>query len=304
MRSDFFLDRRPEDREWGHARGPGAGGVRLHYVRRGRGEPVVLLHGWPGFWYDWRRVVVPLAEEADVIAPDFRGFGDSDKPEGEPKNLYTADHLAADVLALLDQLRVERFVVAGHDTGAVIAQLLARRVPERILALVLFNPPHSAVGDKPQEPASQRESWYHHFHALPWSHELVGYDRSTTELYLRHFYDRWVGNKDAVRPKEFEAIVDAFARPDAIRASFGWYRAHYEGETSPSARAPEAPIDVPTVVRWGELDPIKPPSWAEGIEETFPNLDFRFVAGAGHFVPFEAPQETMAAILTALSLAR
>jgi pimeloyl-ACP methyl ester carboxylesterase len=57
-----YLDRHPEDSEWGHAYGPGADGVRLHYVRRGRGEPVVLLHGWPGFWYDWRRVVVPLAE--------------------------------------------------------------------------------------------------------------------------------------------------------------------------------------------------------------------------------------------------
>jgi pimeloyl-ACP methyl ester carboxylesterase len=299
-----YLDRHPGDPEWGHARGPGAGGVRLHYVRCGRGEPVVLLHGWPGFWYDWRHVVVPLAEGADVIALDFRGFGDSDKPEGGPKELYTPDHLAADVLALLDHLGIERFVVAGHDTGAVIAQVLAREVPERVRALALFNTPHSAIADKPKEPAAQRESWYHHFHALPWSHELVGYNRDTTELYLRHFYDHWVGNKGSVRPKEFEAIVDTFARPDAIRASFGWYRATYEQETGPSAHALEGPISIPTVVRWGELDPVKPASWAEGIEQTFPNLNFRFVPGAGHFVPFEAPEETVAAIRTALSMAR
>jgi pimeloyl-ACP methyl ester carboxylesterase len=286
------LDRRPEDPEWGHARGPGIGGVRLHYVRRGGGDPVVLLHGWPGFWYDWRHVIVPLAEGADVIAIDFRGFGDSDKPEGEPKDLYTRDHLAADVLALLDHLGIRRFVVAGHDTGAVIAQVLA-------------NPPHSAIGEKYLEPASQREAWYGHFHALPWSHELVGFSRSTTELYLRHFYDRWVGNKDSVRPKEFEAIVDTFARPDAIRASFGWYRAQYEEETHPAGSIRrDSPIDIPTVVRWGELDPIKPPSWADGIEQTFTNLDFRFLPGAGHFVPFEAPGETVAAIRTALSMAR
>jgi pimeloyl-ACP methyl ester carboxylesterase len=304
VRLEFSLDRRPEDRGWGHARGPGADGVRLHYVRRGRGEPAVLLHGWPGFWYDWRHVVVPLAEEADVIALDFRGFGDSDKPEGDPRDLYTADRLAADVLVLLDHLGIERFVVAGHDTGAVIAQVLAQRVPERVSTLVLFNTPHSAIGNKPQEPASQRESWYHHFHALPWSHELVGHSRSTTELYLRHFYDHWVGNKDSVRPKEFEAIVDAYARPDAVRASFGWYRARYEEETRQAARTPQLPIDTPTVVRWGELDPIKPPSWAEGIERTFPNLDFRLVPGVGHFVPFEAPEETIAAIRTALSMAQ
>jgi len=278
--------------------------VRLHYVRRGHGEPVVLLHGWPGFWYDWRRVVVPLAEEVDVIALDFRGFGDSDKPEGDPKELYTADRLAADVLALLDHLGVGRFVVAGHDTGAVVAQVLARTTPERVSALVLFNPPHSAIGDKPKEPASQRESWYHHFHALPWSDQLVGFSRATTELYLRHFYDHWVGNKDSVRPEEFEAIVDAFARPGALRASFGWYRATYEEETDPSAYATKDPIPLPTVVRWGESDPVKPAAWAEGIEQTFPDLDFRFVPSAGHFVPFEAPEETVTAIRTALSLVR
>ncbi len=299
-----YLDRHPGDPEWGHAYGPGADGVRLHYVRRGHGEQVLLLHGWPGFWYDWRRVVVPLAEEVDVVALDFRGFGDSDKPEGDPKELYTADRLAADVLALLDHLGVGRFVVAGHDTGAVIAQVLARTTPERVSALALFNPPHLAIGDKPQEPASQRESWYHHFHALPWSDQLVGFSRATTELYLRHFYDHWVGNKDSVRPEEFEAIVDAFARPGALRASFGWYRATYEEETNPSARDTKDPILLPTVVRWGKRDPVKPAAWAEGIEQTFPDLDFRFVPGAGHFVPFEAPEETMTAIRTALSLAR
>src|SRR5829696_6414681 len=121
-----FLDRPPEDPGWGHARGPGTEGVRLHYVRRGRGEAVVLLHGWPGFWYDWRRVVFPLSEGADVIAPDFRGFGGSDKPEGDARVLYAPDRLAADVLALLDHLGIARFVVVGHDTGAVIAQVLAR----------------------------------------------------------------------------------------------------------------------------------------------------------------------------------
>jgi len=85
---------------------------------------------------------------------------------------------------------------------------------------------------------------------------------------MRHFYDHWVGNKDSVRQKEFEAIVDTFARPDAIKASLGWYRATCEEESSPSAHAPEDPISIPTVVRWRDLDPVKPASWAEGREET------------------------------------
>jgi len=113
----------------------------------------------------------------------------------------------------------------------------------RVVLLALYFAVLSSLACSPREthrpePVAQRESWYHHFHALPWSHELVGYNRDTTELYMRHFYDHWVGNKDSVRQKEFEAIVDTFARPDATKASFGWYRATYEEVTGPSAHAP------------------------------------------------------------------
>lgn len=100
----------------------------------------MLLHGWPGFWYDWRRLLPPLAGEADAIAPDFLGFGDSDRPDLPPEQFATEGHHAEDVLTLLDQLGVERFVAAGHDIGAAVAQSLTRRVPERVAALALFNP--------------------------------------------------------------------------------------------------------------------------------------------------------------------
>src|SRR5215207_2434733 len=140
-----FLDRPPEDPGWGHARGPGTEGVRLHYVRRGRGEAVVLLHGWPGFWYDWRRVVFPLSEGADVIAPDFRGFGDSDKPEGDARVLYAPDRLAADVLALLDYLGITRFVVVGHDTGAAAPRPPAGGDPKPARAPACTTTPNGAL---------------------------------------------------------------------------------------------------------------------------------------------------------------
>ena len=74
----------PEDASWGHAAAPGASGVQIHYVRQGHGVPVLLLHGWPGFWYDWRRLIPALATAADVIAPDLRGFGGSDNPTCPP----------------------------------------------------------------------------------------------------------------------------------------------------------------------------------------------------------------------------
>jgi len=152
-----MLDRLPDDPAWGHGRVAGSGGVTLHYVRLGRGDPVLLLHGWPGFWYDWRRILVPLSDVADVIAPDLRGFGDSDKPDLPPAEGSTPRVLADDLVALLDGLEVPHVVVGAHDIGATLAQTLALRHPERVRALALFNPPYPGIGQRRFEPSAQRE---------------------------------------------------------------------------------------------------------------------------------------------------
>src|SRR6266542_4078136 len=142
------LDRLPDDPAWGHGRVAGSGGVRLHHVRLGAGEPVLLLHGWPGFWYDWRRVLVPLSGSADVIAPDFRGFGGSGKTDLPPAEGYTPGILAEDVVALLDGLGISQAVVAAYDIGATVAQTLALRHADRVRALALFNPAYPGIGER------------------------------------------------------------------------------------------------------------------------------------------------------------
>ena len=292
----------PGDPGWGHARAPATGGVELHYVRLGTGRPVVLLHGWPGFWYDWRAVLPRLAAGVDAVAPDLRGFGDSDRPDLPPAEDYTPEVLAADVLALLDHLEAERAVVAAHDLGASVAQVLARTAPERVAALVLLNPPYPGIGRRRFDPAAQREFWYQHFHALPWSDRLVGHDRETVRLYLAHFHERWVGRKEALREEEFEAVVDVYARPGAVRASFAYYRARAEARAREAALAPEeVRVEVPTWVVWGEADPVIPVAWSDRLPEFFPQLrSFRRLPGVGHFVPWEAPEEVAATIFEAL----
>lgn len=306
MPSDPFVDRSPEDAGWGHAFAPGSeDGARLHYVRRGGGKKkpsVVLLHGWPGFWYDWRRVLPLLAgEDFDAVAPDFRGFGGSDKPDLAPERFATEGRYADDVLALLDHLEVnERCIFVGHDIGAVVAQAVARRRPGQVAALALFNPSYPGVGARRYEPSAQREMWYQHLHVLPWSDRLVGRDRAAVELYLGHFYDHWVGRKESVRPEEFRAIVDAFARPGAMRASLAWYRARAAERARRGSSYPQTPekIACPTVVLWGELDPVSPPEWSDRLGEFFSELvSLRRLPGVGHFVPFEAPREALRAIL-------
>lgn len=185
-----------------------------------------------------------------------------------------------------------------------MAQTLAQQAPQRVQALVLAAPVYPGIGARPLEPAAQQERWYQHFHQLPQAAALIGHDRETVRLYLSHFYDHWVGNKQALRPAEFEEIVTVYAQPEAVRGSIAWYRAG--GGSSQLAltagTTPPVPIVQPAVVLWGEVDPILPAAWADRLEETFVHLHYlRVLPGIGHFVPFEAPDAVVAAIRTVLA---
>jgi pimeloyl-ACP methyl ester carboxylesterase len=298
--TDLLIDVHPDDPSWGHGIAPVAEGVELHYVRQGTGETVILLHGWPGFWYDWRRLIPLLRDSADVIAPDLRGFGGSTMPPPASDSDMLVTQLASDIVALMDRLGVADAVVVGHDIGARIAQQIARQASQRVRALVLFNPPYAGIGDRFLEPLHQRERWYQYFHHLPWSHELVGHDRETLTLYLAHFYDHWVGRKDAVRPREFDGIVDTYSRPDVVRAGFDYYRVNRAQASREGSPATLPRMDVPTTVLWGEADPILPVEWSDRLSDCFTNVSLERLPGIGHFVAFEAPEEAAEAIRSAL----
>lgn len=200
-----------------------------------------------------------------MIAIDFRGFGTSDPP---PAAVSNEQELVSDVLDFLDVLGIDQVTLAGHDIGATVAQGLARRAPDRVSALALFNPTNPGIGDRRYAPEHQREVWYQHFHLLPWAEALLG--RDTVELYLRHFYDHWVGRKEAVRPIEFQAIVDMYARPGAVGASFAWYRGRVLERRRQAAADPHSRIiHQPTVIRWGDADPVCPSCWSDRLEEFF-----------------------------------
>jgi pimeloyl-ACP methyl ester carboxylesterase len=307
MDTERMVDVPAGDAAWRHAMAADTDGLALHYVRWGDGSPwVLLLHGWPGFWYDWRRVLPRLAPFASVVAPDLRGFGTSAKPDWPATSGYSAEAQARNVLALLDQLGAGRVVLAGYDIGSRVAQTLAQLAPGRVQALVLAAPVYPGYGARPLEPAAQRERWYQHFHQLPQADALIGRDRETIRLYLSHFYDHWLGDKEALRPAEFEEIVTAYAQPGAARGSIAWYRsgsgsAQLALAVAAGAAPPAPPIVQPTHVLWGEADPILPAAWADRLSETFVQLrGVRVLPGVGHFVPFEAPDAFVEAIRAVL----
>mgnify|MGYP003403348488 CR=1 FL=1 len=120
-------------------------------------------------------------------------------------------------------------------------------------------------------------------------------------LYLEYFYDHWCCKKEAIRERELEAIVDAYSRPGAVKASIAYYRARAAARQAQAADAPrESQILQPAVIAWGELDPVILSAWADRLHDTFPDHELSLLPGIGHFVPIEAPEETIETIRRAL----
>jgi pimeloyl-ACP methyl ester carboxylesterase len=273
-------------------------GFTLEYDRAGSGPPVVLLHGWPGSRADQREVAARLQDHADVVVPDLRGFGGSDRHDRPPEEAYSADAQADSVCALLEELELERPVLSGYDVGSRVAQTVAGRMPDDVRALVL-SPPLPGVGQRVLEPAAQREFWYQPFHGLPLAEELIDGDERAVRTYLEHFWRHWGGPGLTRDPARFDALVADYARPGAFTASIAWYRSGAGTVARSLAERPPAPLDrlaVPTTVLWPEHDPLFPVAWSDRLDEFFADVDVQILAGVGHFVPLQAPDAVADAI--------
>jgi pimeloyl-ACP methyl ester carboxylesterase len=267
----------------------GVDGFELAYDRFGTGPAVVLLHGWPGDRTDYRDLV-PLLAGCEVVLPDLRGFGDSDKHEAEPTEQYSGRAQARSVAGLITELGLERPVVVGYDIGSRIAQSLARQRPDLVRALVIA-PPVPGFGARVFGPGPLREFWYQAFHRLPLSVELIDGKPEAVRSSLRHFWDHWSGPGFTVDEAALDHLVSVYSPPGAFTASVQWYRGG-STSTAMATEAPPAPEDriaAPTVVLWPEHDPLFPIEWSDRIDEFFARARLRPVAEAGHFAPLEFP---------------
>ncbi|HKH84174.1 MAG TPA: alpha/beta hydrolase, partial [Gemmatimonadales bacterium] len=238
-----------------------------------------------------RPLIAILQDRFELFAPDLRGFGDTTKPYSGPTEEMTSGVLADDLSTFLDAVDVHRPVgLVAHDVGAIVAQVFARRSPERLSGLFFFNCPYPGIGSRWITPEHVSEIWYQTFNCMPWSAAMVGASRETCRLYIGHILRHWAADEHAF-DKDLERFVDNFMKPGNLQGGFNWYlgnraarRAVWRGQL------PDLPpIQVPTRVFWGERDPVLKAEWMDRLPETFATLRATVAEGVGHFVHYEAP---------------
>jgi pimeloyl-ACP methyl ester carboxylesterase len=267
------------------------GGIRLHYVEAGEGPLVVLLHGFPEFWYSWRHQIGPLAQAGyHVVAPDMRGYNLSDRPQ--PWRAYDMGLLAGDIAGLIRSFDTQTgasehsaFVV-GHDWGAVVAYTVAMRHPEVVRRLAILNVPHPArMVEGLRSPRQLRKSWYMFFFQIPRLPErlIAREDFSFAKRSLR------ADSKEAFTDEDLERYVEAWSQPGALTGMINYYRAALRRSPG-KALAQMKPIQAQTLVIWGMRDRHIGSELAEPAPEWAPNVRVERIPEATHWVQHDAPE--------------
>ena len=254
------------------------GEVKLHYVEAGEGPLVVLLHGFPEFWFGWRLQIAPLiAAGFRVVAPDTRGYNLSSKPTG--RAAYTADRLAVDIRGLIRERGAESAFLVGHDWGGSIAWTAAMNHPEVVDRLVILNAAHPRrLNEGLRNPRQLQRSWYFFYFQppdLPERHVR----RNNWQFFRKFLRDA----RPPYTPAEFDRYIGAWSQPGASTAMINYYRAAVR---PPKDDKPQLKtISAPTLVIWGERDRYLGSDLAEPHHDDVPNLDrVERLPNASHWV--------------------
>lgn len=268
-------------------------GILSHYVWGGAGDAkdvVLLLHGWLGTWYSWRKIMLPLAEKYTVIAPDMRGNGDSDKPETG----YDALTMVEDVRKIVRELGFERLFVVGHDMGAPVAFCYAAKYQAEVRGLVYLDEP--LIGYNLDEftaftPDNPRPYWWFGFHSQHNLAEMLvaGKERE----YLNYQMTGMIADQRAITAEDKEEYLRTLTAPGGMRGSFGWYRHVFE--TAEQVRKlGKTKLKLPVLGLNGEFGH---PNVAEQMKLVAENVSGGIISGSGHLIAEEKPDELVEELL-------
>lgn len=261
------------------------GELKLHAVAAGPkdGPVVLLLHGFPEFWYSWHRQIEPLAAAGfRVIVPDQRGYNQSSKPRGV--HSYSLTELASDVIAIANELGQRQIFLAGHDWGAAVAWSVTLLHPERVAKLAILNVPHPSVMHRylMTNRRQMRRSWYMFFFQLPLLPEIM--------FAANNFRMGAASLEHSSRPgtfssQDFAKYRAAWSQPGAIKAMIHWYRAAFRFRP----HFPDRTVRVPTLILWGEHDRFLSSEMAEASLRYCTNADLLCFPDATHWLQHEEP---------------
>jgi pimeloyl-ACP methyl ester carboxylesterase len=254
-------------------------GVKLHYVRAGAGDPIVLLHGWPQTWYMWRKIIEPLAEHYTVIAPDLRGFGESSKPKGG----YDKKTVAEDIYQLVRQLGFRKLFLVGHDLGGPAAYAYASAHPQDVRRLVMLDA--ALIIDDAEFAASYKRLFHLSFNAEP--DIAVALVSGRERIFLTHFY-RDCYNPGAFSAADIDEYIARFSAPGAMRASMAHYGAK-SIDLEDRKEMAKTQLQMPILALGGAM------SFRNGVvracERVGTDVRGGVIEGCAHWIAEEQPEE-------------
>jgi len=254
--------------------------VHIHYQSYGSGEPVILLHGWPQDGRAWRNIVPSLSEAHQVIIPDLRGAGLSDKPD----HGYDKMTLAEDILLLIDALGFDKVSVVGHDIGGMVAFVLATKYPNRINKVVLLDLLIPSIGLEALMDVAQGGMWHFGFHMVQDLPEFL--IQGKEQAYLRHFFTTLTYHPDTFSEEEISLYTEPFLLPGGLKAGFEYYRSILKEDQRIKTLLTQ-PIEIPILALGGASSTND--LLYQSLVPYVQNLSGIVVPDCGHFIPEEQP---------------
>jgi pimeloyl-ACP methyl ester carboxylesterase len=271
-------------------------GTRIHYRRLGAGPGLVLLHGFPQTGHMWRKVLPALAARFTVVAPDLRGYGDSDRPAGG----YDKRTMAADVADLVGALGLAPVALVGHDRGARVAHRFALDHPGLLTRLALLDIAPTYDVFQAIDRRLARSEWHWFFHQVPDLPEALTAGRE--EVYLRFLIRSWARNPAAIEEEAVREYVRCARLPGAMRAMFEDYRAGATVDLAHDAADRATRVRAPTLVLWGAgQEGPQVPDLLEVWRARCETVTGHALPGCGHFLPEEQPEAVLEALLAFLA---
>lgn len=262
--------------------------IRLHCVTQGQGELVILLHGFPEFWYSWRYQIPALARHFKVVVPDLRGYNDSDKPA----HGYDLDTLAADIQGLIERLGYVKAHIVGHDWGGAIAWHLAQKFPKSLDRLAILNAAHpqKLIQELTGNVDQLRRSWYILAFQIPGIPEWL--IQQNLGEFVRGVFQGQAIRKSAFTKEITQIYQAALEKPGALVAAINHYRQFLLPQNwlkNFSYQAP--PITSPTLILWGKEDSFLSQKLTDGLDRLIAApFWLKLIPDCGHWIQQEVPQ--------------